>query len=228
MDSEAAEQQPVIVPTDWTNAPIESILFKQIILLHETNINLKKERQEHATLVQRLETIIQADQSGAIAKHIFDKLVFTAAAIPRNDNIPKSSVYRTVKDLEMLRVVEKTRFKAVNPDPGYTGPKARFYKIRGYDLSQGWDDPRLKEAQLDYAASFLSSPEHIIRRSNQDRLLSISLELRDYYESRGTRLISYDNIISRLKGHYPDIEPRDRPKIAKLFFKKRKEVEADG
>jgi len=206
-----------LVRWDWTNAPLESKIFNELILLFYNNINEKKDGERAAQIVQRVWTILSNRVGGDVARYIFDKVVFTVAAIPRNEGIAKATVYQVVKELRELQIVEKTLFKAQNPDPTYTGPKAAFFKIRGFDLSDGWSNPRLKEAQLDYEASFLPNPEHVVKQSKRNRLLEISLKLVDYYESRGSRPLNHDSIIDIIKHRFPEVEPQDRQQVAKLF-----------
>lgn len=208
-----------IVQPDWTNAPIVTILFNQILLLQRNNIITKKSGNLSSGIVQRVWNIVNNDRGKPISWYILDNVVFSIAAIPRNEDWPKSTVYQVVQQLESLGIVEKTLFKAVNPDPSYTGPKARFYKVSGYDLAQGWKDPYLKQAQEAYSASFRNSPEHIEQQSNEDILTSISPKIIDYYTSRG-EFRSYTRDILTIRKHIDQVYPHlEKPLQAELAQK---------
>jgi hypothetical protein len=204
------------VQHDWTNAPIETILFNEIILLHWNNIKVEEAREKDPFLVQRLETIIKEEQSSEIAKYIFKKIVFTAASLPRNKDLAKSTVYYVVKELERLGVIEKTKIRAVNPDPTYTGPKARFYKLQGYEIKNGFNDPLIQRAQLEYTASFLSSPEHIFEQSNRVRLTNISTTVIDHYTEKhlfGNYTPSLSQLLDYIETYHPILVGNDRAEI---------------
>lgn len=210
-----------IVQPDWTNAPITTILFNEIILHQWTNINNKNGGDVTPEIVHQVWNIAFGYRSSPVAKYIHDQLVFTVSAIPRTEKLGKSNVYRVVNELIKLEIVEKTPFHAQNPDPSYTGPKARFYKLSGVDLSDGWNSPLLKRAQAVYEASLWNSPEYEEEQSNKNRLFEISPIVVEYYKRRllyGPQAPKPGEINAYVAKYYPEISPELRGKSTQIIY----------
>jgi predicted transcriptional regulator len=201
------------VQSEWTNPPITTILYKELIYYYWTNINYDKNKGLTPKIVQRMWTIISGEKSGPIAKYIFDHLVFTIPTLRGRLKIPKSTAYKVVKDLENLEIVEKTPFKVDNPDPSYSGRKTRFYKVAGYNLSDKWENQRLKEAYQEFISMFKVSPELLEKKSNEVRLTEISPKVVDYYvcrEEYGRFTPQMDRIRDYIDYYYPDLDIREK------------------
>jgi hypothetical protein len=108
---------PEIVPPDLTNAPIVTILFIQIILLHRTIINGKNGERVSPEIVQFLWTILNDAVSRGIALEIADMMVFTVRSLHKYKPVSKTTAHEVVNRLEEQGIVEPTRLKATNPDP---------------------------------------------------------------------------------------------------------------
>ncbi|MHA1974812.1 MAG: hypothetical protein ACTSW1_17575 [Candidatus Hodarchaeales archaeon] len=215
------DKASIMVQEYWTNAPITNIMYKQIILFYRNNINRRISSELNGSIVQQLWKIICNEKSGSVALYIFEHVVFTVATIARNNELKKSNVYRVVKDLEGLGIVEMTQFKAVNPDPSYTGPKARFWKLTGFDLSDGWSNPLLTRAQVKYTTSVGVSPEYEREQSKQNKLLDISSEIMDYYvdkEQFNTFAPKPFAISAYIVAAYPELEPEYRAQLVQRVY----------
>lgn len=217
-----------IVQPEWTNASLATLLFNEIILHQWTNINNKNDGDITPEIVHQVWNIAFGYKSRPVAKYIHEQVVFTVSAIPRTEKLGKSNVYRVINELIKLEIVEKTLFYAQNPDPSYTGPKARFYKLSGVDLSDGWNSPLLKRAQAVYEASLYNSPEYEQEQSNKTALFDISPVVVDYFKPRidllqGPTGIGF--IRDYIKKQHPNMDPE---MVSDLAIRVRHEVLSEG
>ncbi len=134
--------------------------------------------------VRFLWTILNDEVSRGIAQEIADMVVFTVRTLHKYKPVSKTTAHEVVNRLEEQGIVEPTRYKATNPDPTYTGPKSRFYKLCGVELEDRDKDPLIKRAQRAHNSSFRQTPEKVYEQSREAELIDNSTALVNYYKAR--------------------------------------------
>lgn len=222
-------EDPTLVGYDPTNALHNYTIFEQIILCKHTNIILKELRERHPEIVCRWETILKGDRALETVNLMYEKQVFAiptlihelAKTYNETYSTTKPYVYEVKTVLETERLLVRTPYKAVKPDPHLTGPKPFFFAWSYLELN-GWNDPLLKRAQKEYNEAFagLLTVRDEAKQSADNILLTISREVTDYYRDRGQTGIhqapSRMNVIDYLRTNYPNLQG---PNIAEISQK---------